>query len=116
MISFNQIKTVHPRAFFKLGSLSTVFLNHNYLQVIPKNLFQDSPKLKEVTLHQNLLTSIPEALNNLSNIQTVDLIEEKSTSHDDLNLEKEKAKPKESDIIESQTDHVSQVEKSNLEI
>ena len=40
MILFNQIKTVHPRAFFKLGSLSTVFLNHNYFKLSPRTSFK----------------------------------------------------------------------------
>ena len=42
-------------AFSKLGSLSTLSLKLNYLQVILKNLFQVFPKL--MTPHQKFLTS-----------------------------------------------------------
>jgi len=77
MLSFNQIKILNPKALFNLQSLNSLSLNHNQLSTVPDYLFQDCPNLQDLALHHNLISSIPKSLGKLSNLQTLDLGENK---------------------------------------
>ncbi|XP_038577459.1 biglycan-like [Micropterus salmoides] len=51
----NLISKVHPRAFLPLGRMQKLYLSHNLLTTVPKNL---PPSLQELRIHDNRIRKV----------------------------------------------------------
>lgn len=56
VLRYNQISKVHPKAFLPLKRLQKLYISHNLLTSIPKNL---PPSLVELRIHDNHIKKVP---------------------------------------------------------
>lgn len=68
-LQYNQIQTVHPKAFEKLSKLEELYLGHNQLSTIPAGTLQPLKKLTILYSNNNDIKKItPELLTNLDSL------------------------------------------------
>lgn len=68
-LQYNQIQTIHPRAFEKLVKLEELYLGHNHLSNIPVGTLQPLKKLTILYGNNNDISKItPELFANLDNL------------------------------------------------
>ncbi|XP_051949666.1 biglycan-like [Xyrauchen texanus] len=70
VLRYNQISKTHPKAFVPLKRLQKLYISHNLLTSIPKNL---PPSLVELRIHDNHIKKVP-ALS-FSGLQNMHVIE-----------------------------------------
>ena len=74
MLSYNQLETLQHQTFDGLSQLHSLFIDHNKLHSVMKNTFKDSSlNLQELKLNHNLLTQVPEALQEMKALKRLDL-------------------------------------------
>ncbi|XP_055372773.1 toll-like receptor 7 [Condylostylus longicornis] len=76
----NRLHTLDNKLFNGLFVLSKLTLNNNLISIIDNNVFKNCSDLKELDLSSNQLTDVPEALQDLSMLRTLDLGENQLTT------------------------------------
>uniref|UniRef100_A0A1B0DF24 Uncharacterized protein n=1 Tax=Phlebotomus papatasi TaxID=29031 RepID=A0A1B0DF24_PHLPP len=76
----NRLHTIDDKLFNGLYVLSKLTLNNNLITVIEVNAFKNCSDLKELDLSSNQLLEVPQALQNLSMLRTLDLGENQISS------------------------------------
>lgn len=69
----NRLHTINNELFNGLFVLSKLTLNNNLINIIEKSAFKNCSDLKELDLSTNQLQEIPNAIQNLSMLRTLDL-------------------------------------------
>lgn len=69
----NRLHTLDDRLFNGLYVLSKLTLNNNLINIVEANVFKNCSDLKELDLSSNQLHSVPQALQDLSALRTLDL-------------------------------------------
>lgn len=75
----NRLHTLDNKLFNGLYVLSKLTLNNNLISVIETNVFKNCSDLKELDLSSNQLTEVPDALQDLSVLRTLDMGENQIT-------------------------------------
>ncbi|CRK86773.1 CLUMA_CG000605, isoform A [Clunio marinus] len=75
----NRLHTLNDKLFNGLQVLSKLTLNNNLISIVEVNVFKNCSDLKELDLSSNQLQEVPEALQVLSVLRTLDLGENQIT-------------------------------------
>ncbi|XP_067268836.1 biglycan-like isoform X1 [Pseudorasbora parva] len=71
VLRYNQISKVHPKAFLPLKRLQKLYISHNLLTSIPKNL---PPSLVELRIHDNHIKKVPAfSFSGLHNMHVIEM-------------------------------------------
>lgn len=69
----NRLHTLDDRIFNGLYVLAKLTLNNNLISVVEQNVFKNCSDLKELDLSSNQLSEVPDALQDLSVLRTLDI-------------------------------------------
>ena len=83
----NSITTIEKNDLQKLTNLKSLNISYNPLEYISKSTFYDLRSLVELVLHDTMLFQVPEAVQNLPNLQQLDLSNDPATIECNCNLQ-----------------------------